>query len=159
MLSVIWLYHERIIDLLEECNLFILEDGNKDKLLDIYIPRIKLRKSVYNIDSGLNDVAYNVEILRSSSIQDDLYFLAAHSGSGSVSYFDNLICMEKGDIIYIFIGDRKRIFVVDALFYIQKNGYFYVDYGSGGKELFLITCSLKYVNRQLVVRAKLIYKC
>lgn len=150
-----WLFKQEIF------SFFNVEDMNNDDemLLELYIPRIKLKRKVYTINSSLNDVDYNVEILDSSDIGNNLYFLAAHSGNGDTSYFDNLVYLEFGDFIFIEMNDFEYVFMVDELFYIQKNGYFSVSYNSEGNTLFLITCSLKYVNRQLVVRAKLIYEC
>lgn len=151
-----WLYRNKLFKLKE-----IFSDSYRDDeefLLEIYIPRIKLREVVYNIDSSLNKVDYHVEILNNSNLENNLFFLAAHSGSGRASYFDNLVFLEKGDIVWL-SSDIDYAFVVVDKFYIQKDGYFEANYDSKGDTLFLITCSLRYVDKQLIVRAKLIYKC
>ena len=96
--------------------------------------------------------------MESSDISNDLYFFASHSGGGSGSYFDDLIYLEKGDIVFIDESGIRKIFVIEDLFYIYKNGYFDVSYSSKGDVLFLFTCSVKYNDKQLVVRAKLINK-
>ena len=144
-------------------SLFLYKSGCKNAkeefLLELYIPRIGLEKKVYNIDSNLNNVDMNVEILKSSKISKNLYFLASHSGGGRASYFDNLIFLEKGDIIWIIIDGKRCCFVVQELFYIEKNGFFVTNFGDDGNTLFLITCSLNYVNKQLVVKSTLIYMC
>lgn len=130
----------------------------RDKVLfELVIPRIRLRKSVYNIGSSLNNVDKNVEILESSKINKNLFYLASHSGSGDASYFNNLIYLEIGDIIWLY-GDNSSLgFVVRDMFYINKNGYFEASYGSDGNVLFLITCSLEYVGKQLIIKADLVY--
>ena len=135
-----------------------IDDVTDDEvLLEIYIPRINLRKFVYNIDSSKNFVDYNVELLRESNLNKNLYFLASHSGGGSGSFFDNLVFLKKGDNIWINIDNNSLEYIVDDIFYIDKTGYFNVKYGSSGNRLFLITCSLEYVTKQLVVEAKLVY--
>lgn len=150
IIGICFLYYD---DLLE-----VIEIKEENRLLEIYIPRIKLKRNVYNIDSSLNNVDSNIEILDNSNLDKDLYFLASHSGSSKSSYFDDLVYLEKGDFIRVGNKEGMMVFVVWEMEYIDKNGYFDVSYSSKGNELFLITCSLKYVNRQLVVRAKLIYK-
>ena len=142
----------------DEClSLFILD--REEELLVLDIPRIKLRRKVYNIGSKNNNVDYNIEILNNSNIENDLYFIASHSGSGRASYFDDLVYLSVGDLISLKSNDSIIVFVVKDMYYIDKNGYFNVSYNINGRELFLITCSLNYINRQLIVRAELIYKC
>ena len=128
----------------------------ENELLELQIPRIKLYRDVYNMDSALNNVDYNVEILEGSNIGDNLYFLAAHSGSGDSSYFENLVYLDKGDLVYLKYLDFSYVFVVDDMFYIKKSGYLNVRSKSFYNTLFLITCSLEYVDRQLVVRCRFV---
>lgn len=137
--------------------LFIFD--KEDILFEIDISRIMLKRNVYNIGSKKNDVDYNIELLDNSNIDNDLYFFASHSGSSRASYFDNLIYLEVGDFIRLKNDDTIMIFVVSNMYYIDKSGYFNVNYNINGGELFLITCSLNYINRQFIVRAELIYKC
>lgn len=143
------------------CKDFIIGNLNKDEqvLFEIFIPRINLCEKVYTMDSSLNDVDYNVEILKSSDFNRDLYFLAGHSGGGRASLFDELFRLEKGDLVYIYYKNKNKVFVVEELFYIKKDGYFEKYYDNGVGFLYLITCSLKYFNKQLIVKSKLIYKC
>lgn len=121
-------------------------------LFKLYIPKINLLKWVYDIESKLNDVDINVELLNSSIKDDNLYFLASHSGGGQASYFDNLIYLEVGDVILINGKVGNLSYVVDKIFYIEKNGYFEVS--DTKDRLYLITCSLSNKREQLVVRAK-----
>ena len=138
-------------------DVYLKEVVDDEVLLEIYIPRINLRKFVYNIDSSKNFVDYNVELLRESKLDKNLYFFASHSGGGSGSFFDNLVYLENGDNIWINIDGNSLEYIVDNIFYIDKTGYFDVKYGSSGNKLFLITCSLEYIAKQLVVEAKLVY--
>ena len=133
------------------------EKSNNEVLLELYIPRISLRKYVYTLDSSKNNVNVNVALLKGSDIGLNLYFLAAHSGGRRVSFFDDLVYLEKGDIIWIYIGGKSLGYVVDDIFYIEKRGYFEANYSSDGNRLFLITCSLEDKSKQIVVTGKLVY--
>lgn len=145
IISLGWLFKGEIFKIIGVNNEVI-----ENELLELQIPRIKLYRKVYNIGSNLNNVDYNVEILDSSNIGDNLYFLAAHSGSGDSSYFENLVYLDKGDLVYLKYLDFSYVFVVDDMFYIKKSGYLNIN--DFYNTLFLITCSLEYVDRQLVVR-------
>lgn len=126
------------------------------ELFTLLIPKISLQEIVYTMDSKSNDVNYHVEILEGSIIERYLIFLAAHSGDGRASYFNDLVYLEKGDIILLKSTEMKLIYVVEEKFYIEKNGSFLAKYNNSGNTLFLITCSLRYVNRQLVIKAELV---
>lgn len=134
------------------------EGENIDEFLfELVIPSINLKRDVYNIDSSLNNVDKNVEILENSNISKKLFYLASHSGGGKASYFDCLIYLEVGDIIWLYGDDFELGFVVKSIFYINKTGYFEASYGIDGNALFLITCSLEYEGKQLIVKADLVY--
>lgn len=128
-------------DYQEERYLFVLK-----------IPSIDLYQNVYSINSIYNDVSKNVELLQDSDLDNRLVFLAAHSGSGKATYFNSVVFLEKGDVIFLEYFDRVDGYVVVDKYYIVKNGYFEVGEVSSNR-LFLITCSLDYLDRQLVVEA------
>lgn len=128
----------------------------RDYLLTLEIPSIDLKQTVYSMDSPFNDVNYHVQILENSKIEEGTFFLAGHSGSGKSSYFNQLDLLEKGDLIWILIGDRRLGYVVLEKYFVKKTGYLEVDENLS-QVLFLITCSLKYLDSQLVVRANLTY--
>lgn len=151
IISMGWLFKSEIFKVIGVNNEVV-----EKELFELQIPGIKLNRKVYNIDSNLNNVDYNVEILDSSNIGDNLYFLAAHSGSGDSSYFDNLVYLDRGDLVYLKFLDVSYVFVVDDMFYIKKNGYLKISDDSFYNTLFLITCSLEYVDRQLIVRCRLV---
>lgn len=149
--GIIWLNKRLIIGW--------LKINGDDKLFELYIPSINLKKNVYNIDSYFNDVDYNIELLDDSDFLNNVLYLAGHSGSGNAGYFDNLVYLETGNFIWLSNNKKQYVYVVDDMFYIQKNGSLNVKYTSDGDVLFLITCSLKYIDNQLVIKAKLIYEC
>ena len=149
------LYFDYNYQLKKNFNISIAKGKVKNNILfKFYIPRINLEKDVYTIDSGENDIDYNIEILEGSDMDKNLFFLAAHSGSGSASYFNELVDLDIGDIILIEKNNIKKYFVIKDKFYITKNGYF--EYFSFENRLYLITCSLDYLDKQLVVESILI---
>ena len=99
----------------------VFVSNEDDVLLELFIPRINLRENVYTIDSSLNDVRYGVEILEDSDLDINLFFLAAHSGSGRVNYFNDLIYLEVGDVVLVIINGNRLSFVVSDMFYIQND--------------------------------------
>lgn len=132
-------------------------DEDSDVFFELYIPKINLKRNVYIIDSVKNNVDVNVELLDDSDDNLNLYFLASHSGGGRASYFNELVKLNKGDFVWIYKDSSSLSYVIDDIFYIDKNGYFNVDYGSSGNRIFLITCSLNSSSKQMVVTAKLVY--
>ena len=150
ILVVGWLYKDKL-------DWIKLGNDDEEILFELFIPCIKLKSFVYNMDSVYNDVDRNIEILSGSEFGYNLFYLASHSGGGKASYFDNLVCLEKGDLIWLMGRGSGYIFVVEDIYYIEKNGYFVVDNNKIKNTLFLITCSLRYVNKQLVVKSNLIY--
>lgn len=136
----------------------IIMDGfsvrEEEIFLTLSIPKLSFSKEVYCIDSVFNDVSYNVKILDYSSIDRRIFFFAAHSGNGDNCYFNDLIYLEKGDFVVVKIKNDEFCYVIEEIFLIDKDGTFeFVDMDDS---LFLITCSLVYKNKQLIVRGSLI---
>lgn len=103
-----------------------------------------------------NQVRYHVQILMDSNLEKNLFFLAAHSGGGKESYFNQLSFLEIGDIIWIYYQEKMLCFQVEEVFYIPKRGYFEITSLDSYNKLFLITCSLDYQDKQLIVKASLV---
>ena len=146
---IIWPYKDRIINRIVKCI--------EEPFLILTIPSIKLSHNIYNMNSPLNNVDRNISILKSTNLEKNLFYIASHSGGGDASYFDDLAYLEKGDIIYITKKDNILAFVTDEIFYIQKRGTLEAFYSGYGNTLFLITCSLKYLDKQIIIKAKLVY--
>ena len=86
----------------------IIEDDKKDEepkneevkehkkieyIAVLKIPKINLERGLVDPNSYLNNIDYNVQILKNSAMPDQKYgnvMLAAHSGNARVSYFRNL---------------------------------------------------------------------
>lgn len=129
--------------------------NNEKELLIISIPKIKLIKKVYNINSKLNNININVEILSSSDLNNNIFFLAAHSGNNINNYFNNLTYLYKEDQIYLKIGNKLYTYSVNNIYYINKTGYLEIPENISNT-LVLITCSTTHKNKQLIIESKLI---
>ena len=127
----------------------------EDSFLELEIPSIKLKQVVYSINSWRNDVDFHVELLKDSEIDQNVYFLAAHSGDGEASYFNDLSLLGIGDLIYLKTLEEELIYVIDQSYFIYKNGYLLVEEDLVDV-IFLITCSLKYPDKQLVIKGILL---
>ena len=130
---------------------------NEAVLFILRISRINLVEEVYTMDSSLNNVDLHVQILEGSDIENNSFFLASHSGSGKASYFNRLVELEVGDVIWLEFVDEERAFRVEDKFYIEKDGYFEYSSLESINVLYLITCSLNDSSKQLVVKARLVY--
>lgn len=94
----------------------------------------------------------NVEILKESNIQNNYFLLASHSGTNKNAYFNDLEKLSINDMIYITINNQKQIYNINDIYLIDKTGYLEVkEYQID--TLILITCSIKYQNKQLIVVA------
>ena len=127
----------------------------EEPLLIVNIPKIHLKKNVYNINSKLNNISKNIKILPNSNINRNYFLLAAHSGNNINTYFNDLIYLSVEDKIYIQIKNKIYTYSINNIYYINKTGYLEID-EDNSDTLTLITCSLKYKNKQLIIESKLI---
>lgn len=132
-----------------------IENINSDEhLLYLEIPSIEIYQVVYDIDNEQNSIKYHVEILKNSNIEKNFYLFAAHSGNSSVSYFNNLVNLSIGDVIFVKFDNNSLCYLVDNIYYIEKLGYLNIE-GNERNVLFLITCSLEYPGKQLIVHSSM----
>lgn len=79
------------------------------------IPKIKFRRGFYNIDSKLNTVEANIEIIKGSEMPDVTngnLIIAGHSGTGWKAFFKDLYKLEVGDeaiVTYAGINYKYKI--------------------------------------------------
>ena len=86
----------------------IKKEAKKEKPIGtINISKINLNNNLYSINSKLNTVDKNIEVLKSSDMPDvnnGNFILAAHSGFSSIAYFHNLYKLDIGDEVIIGSG-------------------------------------------------------
>ena len=118
------------------------------------IPKIELYKKIYGLDNEFNNLKYNIELLPQSNFEQNLFFLAAHSGTNKNAYFNKVKFLEVNDLIYLTFFEQKEqyIYKISEIYLIEKNGYLKISERSNNI-LYLITCSTDYYNKQLIVKA------
>ena len=149
-------YLNKVTDKIIDNN--IDEDITEEKDLINYIavveiPKIKLVRGLVDKNDSLNNVDYNIQILKESTMPNVDYsnlYLAAHSGSSSVSYFKYLDRLIYNDEVYIYYQNIKYIYKVVKLYEIDKKGYAEIQRRGGTKHLILVTC-IDGTEKQLVI--------
>lgn len=132
---------------------------NENYIAVIDIPKIKLTKALANVDSKLNDVDKNIQILKESQMPDvrgGNFILASHSGSSKISHFKNLHKLDNNDKIYIYYDNMTYTYKVYKIYRTEKNGVLVIKRDKEKNILTLTTCDLKDDTKQLVVLSELI---
>ena len=143
--------------------------GNRKSLIDewnvsnskmeigikLVISSIDFEMRLYDLDSELNNVDYNVEALRASNYEDRLFYIVGHSGNGDNCYFNKVRDLRLGEYIYIIINEDKFIYRVEDIYYIVKDGYMEI-FGEEVNSIYLITCDIYNNYRQLVIKGVLV---
>ena len=122
------------------------------------IPEIDLKKGLYSMDSKNNKVSRNVTILSPSNYPDvkgGNFVLAAHSGSGYISFFKNLYKLSTGSYAYIYYNDVKYTYKINYIYKQPKTGTINVYRPYGETTLMLITCTKNDETSQTVYVAVL----
>ena len=123
----------------------------------IKIPKINLERGLVDRNSYLNDVKYNIEILKESSMPDEVggnVILASHSGTARISYFKNLHKLTIGDSISINYKSKIYNYKVVDIYEIDKTGTAEIIRNKNKSTLTLITCKHNS-NKQIVVIAEM----
>ena len=139
----------------------IEEDNNTNNTINyiavLNIPKIDLERGLVDPNSYLNDVDYNIEILKDSDMPDKEngnVILASHSGSSRVAFFNGLKYLNLGDEIIIYYKNKKYVYNVSNIYLIEKTGEAEIKRDSNINTLTLITCK-SYTNKQIVVISNL----
>ena len=125
-----------------------------DILLVLEIPKINLKRVVYNLDSELNTIKKNIEIMKESSlpnIDNGNVILEGHNGDSSISYFNKLDKLSEFDLAYIYYQGTKYIYSIDKIYDVEKDGDVEVVRDKDKNTLTLITCKSNTQDKQLVL--------
>lgn len=125
-----------------------------DILLVLEIPKINLKRVVYNLDSELNTIKKNIEIMKESSlpnIDNGNVILEGHNGDSSISYFNKLDKLSEFDLAYIYYQGTKYIYSIDKIYDVEKDGDVEVIRDKDKNTLTLITCKSNTQDKQLVL--------
>ena len=113
----------------------------------LHIDKINLTKDIYDINSTHNNVEENVTILNDDK---DLIVLAAHSGPGSIAYFDDLDKLVLNDKVVLTKDNKKTNYKVIKIEEQPKDGTIEIN-KTNKQRLILTTCSKKDKSKQLVI--------
>lgn len=124
-------------------------------MIELIIPKIGFDKILYDSNVFFNDVDYNVEILDNSDINNNLFFLASHSGNCDSCYFNKLKELEIFDYVYVVNNGKKVTFIINNKYFIIKSGNMEISY-KDRDYIYLITCDIYNNNRQLILEGTLV---
>ena len=117
------------------------------------IDKINLKQPIYPITNNKNNIEENVTILKESIMpteKNSIVFLAAHSGTGTIAFFDSLNKLEIKDIIELKYKNKTYLYEVINIWEENKTGYIHVN-KKQKNQLILTTCSPTNNKKQLVI--------
>lgn len=143
---------------LDNSNVVDSTKGNDKYLGILEIKSIKLKRGFYDINSKLNDVDKNIEVIESSlmpNIKNSNLILASHSGNSDISYFKNLDKLKLGDIASVYYHKNKYDYKLVNYYEVIKSGKVQIIKNNDVNNLTLITCK-KNSDKQIVYIFELI---
>ena len=145
---------EEVIEKHEEDKNIENVSDEEDYLLILEIPKINFQRGVYSLNSKLNTIEKNVQIMKESNlpyVEGGNLVLEAHNGTADIAYFRNLYKLENGDEAYIYFEGTKYTYVVSNIYDVSKDGDVEIYRDDDKTTLSLITCKKNTKDRQLVV--------
>lgn len=148
-----------------EINKYIVTDTKDKKIVynkkndlpigKLIINKLNIDNNLYHINSKNNNVDKNITILKESiepNIDNSIFYIAAHSGTGDKAYFKNLNKLKVGDKITLLYKNNYYIYKVKDIFEQDKDGYININ-KEKKKQLILTTCSPNHKNKQLIINS------
>ena len=118
----------------------------------LQIDKINLEGVIYKKNSKKNDVNKNIYLANADT---NKIVLAAHSGNSLISYFKDLVKLNKGDQIVFIKDDSKKTYEVFKIELVDKTGILkLVNYRY--PILCLITCDKSNKDKQIVYYTRLL---
>lgn len=137
----------------------IIEKTKKDNYIAVLrINKINLIRGLVDESSNLNNIEYNVQIIKGSNMPDVVggnLILASHSGNARISYFRNLDKLEIDDEAEVDYKNKTYTYKVVDVYDVDKNGKVEIKRNLSKTTLTLITCK-RNTEKQLVVILELI---
>lgn len=123
----------------------------------IKISKINLEKGLVDKKSKYNSIDYGIQILNESDMPDVIngnVILAAHSGTSSISYFNDLDKLNIGDFIEINYRNKIFKYKLSKIYDVPKTGKISIDRDINQSSLTMITCR-NNTNNQIVLIGEL----
>ena len=122
------------------------------------IPKIKFRRGFYNIDSKLNTVEANIEIIKGSEMPDATngnLIIAGHSGTGWKAFFKDLYKLEVGDEAVVTYAGINYKYKITNIYKEKNTGTVSIKRNYDKTTLTLITCTKDDSSTQTIYIAEL----
>lgn len=122
------------------------------------IPKIKFRRGFYNIDSSLNTVEANIEIIKGSEMPDVTngnLIIAGHSGTGWKAFFKDLYKLEAGDEAIVTYAGVNYKYKITNIYKEKNTGTVSIKRNYDKTTLTLITCTKDDSSTQTIYIAEL----
>lgn len=139
----------------------VKEDNNytyEEYLGILDIPKINLYKGFYNKTSNLNNVQFNLFVLKESDYPDVVngnLIIAGHSGNYNNSYFANLYMLDLKDTITVHYQGKDYTYKITKIYNEEKTGTVRILRNRNKTSLTLITCTKDDDYHQTIYIAEL----
>lgn len=117
------------------------------------IPKINVKRGFLPLESKYNSVKYNIMLIEGSTMPDvknGNLILAAHRGNSSVSFFENLYKLKKGDTAKVTYNKKTYTYKLVDDYLVPKTGKITISRNADATTLTLITCT-RYGNETQTV--------
>ena len=137
------------------------EDNNytyEEYLGILDIPKINLYKGFYSKTSSLNNVQFNLFVLKESDYPDVVngnLIIAGHSGNYNNSYFANLYMLDLEDTITVHYQGKDYTYKITKIYNEEKTGTVRILRNRNKTSLTLITCTKDDDYHQTIYIAEL----
>lgn len=133
--------------------------GIYDYVAMLEIPKVDLKRGLVAKNSKYNNVNRNIMTLKESTypnVEKGNLILAAHSGSGYISFFKNLYKLKVKDIANVYYNNVKYTYEITNIYLQDKVGHLYIYRDRNKTTLTLITCTKNNKKKQTVYIAELV---
>ncbi len=141
----------------------VKEDNNnyiyEEYLGVLDIPKINFYKGFYSKTSSLNNVQFNLFVLKESDYPDVVngnLIIAGHSGNYSNSYFNDLYKLSIDDNVTVHYQGKDYIYKITKIYNEKKTGTVRILRNRNKTSLTLITCTNGDNYHQTIYIAELI---
>ena len=138
--------------MLDKNNKYNYKDDVIDYEMILEIPIINLKKGILKKLDSNNNIDKNVTILNESDYpnKEGNVFLAAHSGNGNKSYFNDISKLKINDEANLYYREVKYTYSVIEIKEITKSSNIVLNINTKNN-LVLITCSQTNKSKYLIV--------
>lgn len=141
-----------------------VKENNNNYIYEEYlgvldIPKINFYKGFYSKTSSLNNVQFNLFVLKESDYPDVVngnLIIAGHSGNYNNSYFNDLYKLSIDDTITVHYQGKDYIYKITKIYNEKKTGTVRILRNRNKTSLTLITCTNGDNYHQTIYIAELI---